>query len=219
MSTHAPFTSGMWQGTVLGCLLFLIYINDVQLKVSSTTSLFVNDSLVNLIIKTTKDARILQEDLQKLQEWEREWKMSLNPTKCKIIRVTRKWSPINTTYTIHGPDLAVTKTDIYLGVTNLECPHKCHNKEGKQQLGLSEEKSHQLPQGIKGTELPVTGQTHPRLCNCFMGSSYQCEHLAVGGCPEVCGKIHDGGLQTHQEPQSDDCWPWMISTSVEPKPN
>ena len=63
----APVTSGVPQGTVLGPLMFLIYINDLPLKVSSTACLFANDSLLYQRIKSPEDARILQEYLDKLQ--------------------------------------------------------------------------------------------------------------------------------------------------------
>ena len=86
-SSPAPVTSGVPQGTVLGPLLFLIYINDLPLKVSSTTRLFADDSLLYWRIKSPEDARILQEDLDKLQEWERDWQMSFNASKCEVIRV------------------------------------------------------------------------------------------------------------------------------------
>ena len=58
-----------------------------------------------------------RKDLDKLQEWERDWQMSFNSSKCEVIRVTRKRNPIKTTYTIHGHDLTVNKTGKYLGVT------------------------------------------------------------------------------------------------------
>ena len=116
-SSPAPHTSGVPQGTVLGPLLFLIYINDLPLKVSSTTRLFAHDSLLYRRIKSPEDARILQEDLDKLQEWEKDWQMSFNGSKCEVIRVTRKRNHIKTTYTIHGHDLTVNKTGKYLGVT------------------------------------------------------------------------------------------------------
>ena len=88
-SSPAPVTTG-----VLGPLLFLIYINDLPLKVSSTTRLFADDSLLYRRIKSPEDAQILQEDLDKLQEWERDWQMSFNASKCEVIRVTRKRNPI-----------------------------------------------------------------------------------------------------------------------------
>ena len=116
-STPAPVTSGVPQGTVLGPLLFLIYINDLPLKVLSTTRLFADDSLLYRRIRSPEDARLLQEDLDKLQVWEKEWQMSFNPTKCEVIRITKKRNPIQSTYQIHGHDLTVTKAGKYLGIT------------------------------------------------------------------------------------------------------
>ena len=103
-SSPAPVTSG---GTVLGPLLFLIYINNLPLKVYSTTCLFADDSLLYRrinFIKSPEDALILQEDLDKLQECERDWQMSFNASKCEVIRATRKRNPINLHNTWSRPD-------------------------------------------------------------------------------------------------------------------
>ena len=97
--------------------MFVIYINDLPLKVSSTTSLFADDSLLYRRIRSTEDARLLQEDLDKLQVWEKEWQMSFNPTKCEVIRIIKKRNPIQTTYHIHDHDLTDTKAGKYLGIT------------------------------------------------------------------------------------------------------
>ena len=112
-SSPAPVTSGMPQGTVLGPLSFLIYINDMLLKVSSTTRLFADDSLSYRRIKSPEDAQILQEDLDRLQQWEKDWQMPFNPIQCEVIRITRKRNPIKTSYHIHGQDLTVAKTGKY----------------------------------------------------------------------------------------------------------
>ena len=72
-SNATSVTSGVPQGTVLGPLLFLVYINDMPKKISSTTRLFADDALVSRIIKSKVDQTLLQEDLEKLQEWERDW--------------------------------------------------------------------------------------------------------------------------------------------------
>ena len=98
-------------------MLFPIYTNDLPLKVSSITRLFANDSLLYRRIKSPEDAWILQKDLDKLQECERDWQMPFNASKCEVISVTQKQNPIKSTYTIHGHDLTVNKTGKYLGVT------------------------------------------------------------------------------------------------------
>ena len=116
-SKPAPVTSGVPQGSVLGPLLFLVYINDMPSKVQSTTRLFADDSLLYRKIKSPEDAQILQNDLNALQEWETTWKMSFNPDKCEVLRITRKRTPTQADYSIHGHQLALVKTGKYLGVT------------------------------------------------------------------------------------------------------
>ena len=67
-SSATSVTSGVPRGTVLGPLLFLVYINDMPEKISSTTRLFADDSLVYRIIKSKEDQILFREDLDKLQE-------------------------------------------------------------------------------------------------------------------------------------------------------
>ena len=74
-SASAPVTSGVPQGTVLGPLLFLVYINDMPERVRSSCRLFADDSLLYRVIKSPADAELLQDDLDKLQEWESDWLM------------------------------------------------------------------------------------------------------------------------------------------------
>ena len=111
--------SGVPQGTVLGPLLFLIYINDIAEGLNDGTQLrlFADDSLLYRTIKTPKDADLLQNDLNKLQIWEKRWKMEFHPQKCQVLRITNKVKPIVTNYTIHNETLQCTMDAKYLGVT------------------------------------------------------------------------------------------------------
>ena len=71
-SESSPVTLGVPQGKVLGPLLFLLYINDMPMKVSSTARLFADDSLLYRRIGSSQDRISLQEDLDRLQQWEKE---------------------------------------------------------------------------------------------------------------------------------------------------
>jgi len=114
-SKPAPVTSGVPQGTVLGPLLFLAYINDLPERVRSACRLFADDSLLYKVIKTQADAELLQEDLDKLQEWEKTWMMEFNASKCEVLRISNKRKVTDASYTIHGQTLQMTKKAKYLG--------------------------------------------------------------------------------------------------------
>ena len=67
-------------------------------------------------IHSSQDSISPQEDLDRLQQWEKEWQMSLNPTKCVMVTITRKRNPINVTYKIHNHYIEMVKQGKYLGV-------------------------------------------------------------------------------------------------------
>ena len=116
-SPAADVTSGVPQGSVLGPLLFLVYINDIALEVSSEISLFADDALLYKNIKTLQHVRELQNDLDNLVLWESNWSMQFHPEKCKVLRVTNKRKIIDGEYNIHNHKLELVKKAKYLGVT------------------------------------------------------------------------------------------------------
>jgi len=67
--------SGVLQGTVLGPLLFLIFINDIGNGISSALRLFTDDCLLYRVIDSTRDAKLLQHDLHLITEWCKQWQM------------------------------------------------------------------------------------------------------------------------------------------------
>ena len=102
---------------MLGPLLFLAYINNLPSRVKAKARLFADDCLLYRNIKTNEDAESLQDDLNKLQDWETDWQMHFNPDKCELIRITNKRKTINAMYQIHGAQLKQTKKAKYLGLT------------------------------------------------------------------------------------------------------
>ena len=68
-STSIPVESGVPQGSVLGPSLFLFYINDMPEGIQSTVRLFADDIIAYVTISSDADAANLQQDLDKLAEW------------------------------------------------------------------------------------------------------------------------------------------------------
>ena len=97
-SSWCAMTSGVPQGSVLGPLLFTLYINDIPNIVHTNLSFFADDSKVYSVIKTLEDSHQLQADLDNIQEWCQIWLLKLNLLKCKIMHVGN--SPIVKAYTL-----------------------------------------------------------------------------------------------------------------------
>ena len=116
-SESARMRSGVPQGTVLGPLLFLTYINDLPSTVSSQVRLFADDCLLYRLIKCRADQEQLQRDLSALQDWADRWGMCFNPSKCSVLRVSRpKSKNLEFEYTLKGETLANVLSTPYLGV-------------------------------------------------------------------------------------------------------
>ena len=101
-SDTVPVTSGVPQGSLLGPILFLIYINDLPDRTRSKVRLFADDMAIYLAVSNLQDAQILQQDLDQLHKWELQWDMEFNPSKCVVIHVTRAKIQVPSKYLLHG---------------------------------------------------------------------------------------------------------------------
>ena len=134
-------SSGVPQGSVLGPILFLAYINDLPEQVRSRVRLFADDTAMYLALDKQADSEILQKDLEILENWEKLWDMSFNPSKCQVIHVTRRKTPLQTKYHLHGCVLESVPSAKYLGVTiseDLKWSEHINNitKKANQTLGF-----------------------------------------------------------------------------------
>jgi hypothetical protein len=78
--------------------------------------LFTDDTKLYKAVQNPSDALVLQEDIRSLQSWSEENRLRFNNSKCKVLSITRKSSTLITSYSLDGQQLALTNTEIDLGV-------------------------------------------------------------------------------------------------------
>jgi len=89
LSAEVRVTSVVTQGSVLGPLLFLAYVNDIWRNMESTIRLFADECVIYRKIINNADMGKFQKDLDRLGEWAVENAMKVNPCKSKAVRFTR----------------------------------------------------------------------------------------------------------------------------------
>ena len=77
--------SGVPQGSVLGPLLFVVYINDIDEQIVSKILKFADDTKIYHIVQSPRDIETLQSDLHRLVEWSEDWQMLFNTDKYKVL--------------------------------------------------------------------------------------------------------------------------------------
>ena len=107
-------TSGVPQGSVLGPLLFVIYINDIDNSVISRVLKFADDTKMFRVVSSQVEVDILREDLKNLFQWSQEWLMLFNLDKCKVIHFGRN-NP-NAVYSLGGVTLEAIDVERDLGI-------------------------------------------------------------------------------------------------------
>lgn len=86
-SEWSNVASGIPQGSVLGPVLFLIYINDLPDTVNNIVKLFADDTKIFGKSNSEEDVISLQNDLDKLCDWSRTWQLEFNSSKCKVMHL------------------------------------------------------------------------------------------------------------------------------------
>jgi len=116
LSEEVRVTSGVPQGSVLGPLLFLAYVNDIGRNIESNIRLFADDCVIYREILTKEDMITLQRDVDRLGEWAVDNAMKINPSKSKALCFTRARVKDPLKYSLLGTLVPEASNCKYLGI-------------------------------------------------------------------------------------------------------
>ena len=114
MSSWLDVKSGVPQGSVLGPILFLIYVNDIDDGLNCKVSKFADDTKIACKVTTTRERETLQSDLDRLTHWANEWQMKFNIEKCKVLHIGSNNNKL--LYSMNGQQLSAVNKEKDLGV-------------------------------------------------------------------------------------------------------
>ena len=120
--------SGVPQGSVLGPILFLIYVNDIPEMVNCSIKMFADDTKLFRTVKSIDDCNILQNDLDTLSQWTNEWLLSFNVDKCKVMHIGKNNPKLEYTMRTENENKILIETreekDLGVWITNDLKPEK-----------------------------------------------------------------------------------------------
>ena len=120
-STWAFLEAGVPQGSILGPLLFLVYVSDITDGIESDINLFADDtSLLQIVDDPTTSANTLNADLNRLHQWASQWLVTFNPNKTEVITFSAKTKkPYHPPLLFTGIPLKEVSHHTHLGLTFL----------------------------------------------------------------------------------------------------
>ena len=155
--------SGVPQGSVLGPVLFIIFVNDCTTAMESEAAMFADDLKIWREIRSPADRVCLQNDVDRLQAWTRNWRMSLNASKTVVMKLSsRPTLTVDAHYHLDGEMLTVVEQQTDLGVTlhhTLKPSAQCA-KAAKRAMGVMRQ--------IKRSFIALTPRLFERVYGCFV---------------------------------------------------
>ena len=120
--------SGVPQGSALGPILFLIYVNDIPEMVNCSIKMFADDTKLFRTVKSIDDCNILHNDLDTLSQWTNEWLLSFNVDKYKVMHIGKNNPKLEYTMRTENENKILIETreekDLGVWITNDLKPEK-----------------------------------------------------------------------------------------------
>ena len=140
VSSWESVLSGVPQGSVLGPLLFLIFIDDIDEGLGAKCLKFADDTKIIGRVESEEDRAGIQRDIDRLGKWGDDWEMSFNVGKCKVLHLGGRKNPCSS-YKLNGEDIQEVGKEKDLGVivdNKLNFNEQCATaaKRGNMVLGI-----------------------------------------------------------------------------------
>ena len=174
-SEYLPIESGVPQGSVLGPLLFLVYINDLEKNIKSNIKFFADDTMLfSIVDDPAVTATELSHDLDVIRKWAHQWKMEFNPDPTKqateVIFSCKRNKPNHPHLTFNGNAVVVVKDQKHLGLTlasNLSFTKHINEKmsKAKKMIGIIKHLSKYLPLKSLDQMYKVLVRSHLDYCD------------------------------------------------------
>ncbi len=101
-SDWAPVIGGVLQGSVLAPVLFIVYINHIDLGLNNFIAKFADDTKIGNSVNFDRDRQSLQEDLRKIPAWFNRWEMPFIVNKCHILQIETRNKKKKYEYEMYG---------------------------------------------------------------------------------------------------------------------
>ena len=178
-SSWGDVSSGVPQGSVLGPVLFIVFINDLPLGIKTNCKLFADDSKIYGKAVTDEDCQLIQEDLDACYKWANLWSMQFHPKKCKVMHFGR--NNRKHIYLMGNNLINVTKEEKDLGITITD------NLNWKRQTAICVKKANRTIGMIKHTFSHIDKDMFITLYSTLVRP--QLEY-----CPQIWSPYHKGNI-------------------------